>query len=134
MTTNTLNMKNVSLLTKADILQGKEKRETFYIEKLDRKVVIRPLTDGEITTIFKEAGNVKIRDDGFLNFSELDISTNMRLLRVLASRALIDPKLNEEELAELPFGIPGLIAKRVLEISGVTPESSVVVEKFRDNP
>jgi len=97
------------VLTKDDILKGKEKRVTIYIKEYDANVVIRPLTDGEITEILEKA-NVKGASEDW---------KNMKVLRLAAAYGLVEPKLTEEEVAQMKFGVPEYIGMRVLEISGV---------------
>ncbi|MBS7654087.1 MAG: hypothetical protein QXU95_00995 [Candidatus Bathyarchaeia archaeon] len=109
-------------LTKEDILKGKNRRETLYIREYDAEVVIRPLTDGELTDLFSFIGNLPIKEDGTPDLSKMDISTNFEVLRRAASMGLIEPKLTMEELANMIFGVPEFIGAKVLEISGVVPE------------
>jgi hypothetical protein len=96
-------------------------------------VVVRPLTDGEVTEVFKMIGNVPSTSSGEIDFSKIDIYTNLKALRTVVSMALIEPKMSENEIAEMRFGTPGLIAKRVLEISGLTPSAGDEIKKFRSD-
>ena len=121
-------------LTKEDILTGRERRESLHLEAYGKDVVVRPLTDGEFTEVFKLFGDVPIDERGYPDLSKVDVHANLVALRKIASMALIDPKLSEDEVAQMSFGVPGVIAHRVLEISGLAPGSSESAKKFRANP
>jgi hypothetical protein len=118
-------------LTKEDILAGKEKREILHLDAYGKDVVIRPLTDGEFTEVFKLFGEVPIDENGYPDLSKVDIHTNLIALRKIASLGLVEPKLSEDEIAQMKFGVPGIIAHRILEISGLAPGSSDEAKKFR---
>jgi len=107
-------------LTKEDILKGKERREVLYIKEYNAEIVIRPLTDGELTEIFSLLGSVPLKEDGTPDFSKMDVNKNFEALRLAASLGLVEPKLAVNEVAEMKFGVPEFIGTRVLEISGVT--------------
>ena len=113
-------MKRTKRLTKEDILQGKDRLEPIYLEEYDAEVVIRPLTDGELTKIFSLIGSVPLREDGTPDISKMDVNKNFEALRMAASRGLVEPNLTVDEVAEMKFGVPELIGTKVLEISGVT--------------
>lgn len=113
-------------LTKEDILKGKNRREVLHIEEYDADVVIRPLTDGELTEILSAMGNVRIKEDGSLDMSEVDLAKNIQALRLAASMGLVEPKLTVEELSEMMFGVPEFIGAKVLEISGVAPREELL--------
>ncbi|RLF09471.1 MAG: hypothetical protein DRJ62_06665, partial [Thermoprotei archaeon] len=100
-------------LTKEDILKGKNRREVLHIEEYDADVVIRPLTDGELTEILSAMGNVRIKEDGSLDMSEVDLAKNIQALRLAASMGLVEPKLTVEELSEMMFGVPEFIGAKV---------------------
>jgi len=106
-------------LTKEDILKGKEKRVELYIKEYDATVVIRPLTDGELTELFSLFGEVPLKEDGTPDLSRIDFKKNFEILRRAASLGLVEPKLSEEELEDMIFGVPEFIGAKVLEISGV---------------
>ena len=113
-------MRRVKRLTKEDILKGKDIHEEVYIEEYDAQVVLRPLTDGELTEIFSLIGTIPISDDGTPDLDNLDVMKNFEALRKAASMGLVDPQLNLEEVSEMKFGVPEFIGTKVLEISGVT--------------
>ena len=112
--------RRVKRLRKEDILQGKDRRETLYLDTYDAEVEIRPLTDGELTEIFSVLGNIPLTDEGNPDIALVDVMKNFQALRLAASRGLVDPALTVEDVAEMQFGTPELIGTRVLEISGVT--------------
>jgi hypothetical protein len=108
-------------LTKQAIIQGAKHRQTLTINEYgNAEVVIRPLTDGELTKIFEVIGNVPLKKDGTPNLSKIDIHKNFNALRLAASMGLEDPKLTSEEVASMKFGVPEYIGMKVLELSGVT--------------
>ena len=107
-------------LTKEDILKGKDRHEPLYVEEYDAEVVVRPLTDGELTEIFSLIGSVPLNDDGTPDISRMDASKNFEALRLAASMGMVEPRLTKEEVADMKFGVPEYIGTKVLEISGVT--------------
>lgn len=107
-------------LTKADILRGKERHETLYLNEYEAEVLIRPLTDGELTEVFAFLGTVPLNDDCTPDMSKIDVARNFNALRFAASQGLVEPKLTVDEVAEMKFGVPELIGTKVLELSGVT--------------
>ena len=107
-------------LTKQAIIQGTKHRETIKIKEYgNAEVVIRPLTDGELTKIFEIIGNVPLKKDGTPNLSKIDIHKNFEALRMAASMGLVDPQLTSEEVAKMKFGVPEYIGMKILELSGV---------------
>lgn len=108
-------------LTKQAIIQGTKYRETLKINEYgNAEVVIRPLTDGELTKIFEVIGNVPLKKDGTPNLNKIDIHKNFKALRLAASMGLEEPELTSEEVAKMKFGVPEYIGMKVLELSGVT--------------
>ncbi len=112
-------------LTKEAILQGTRIRESLRVKDYgDAEVVIRPLTDGELSKIFSVIGNVPLREDGSPDLSRVDVHRNLEALRMATSMGMEDPKLTPEEVAGMKFGVPEFIGMKVLELSGVTePEA-----------
>jgi hypothetical protein len=108
-------------LTKEDILQGANKKETLQLRDYDAEVVIHPLTDGELSQVFSIIGPVPITPDGTPDLSKVELDKNFEALRLAASLGLIEPKLEVEEVAKMKFGVPEFIGMKVLEISGVMP-------------
>jgi hypothetical protein len=112
-------------LTREDILKGKDVRDTLHVDSYDADVVIRPLTDGELSEIFAIIGNIPLKSDGTPDQTKIDASKNFNALRLAASLGLIEPKLTVEEVEEMKFGVPEFIGMKVLEISGITPIGAV---------
>jgi hypothetical protein len=113
-------MSSKKKLTKADILKGKERQEAVYLNEYAAEVLIRPLTDGELTEVFSLLGTLPLNDDGTPDMSQIDVIKNLDALRFAASRGLVEPQLTVDEVAEMKFGVPELIGTKVLELSGVT--------------
>jgi hypothetical protein len=107
-------------LTKQAILKGANIRSTLTIKEYSgADVVIRPLTDGELSKIFSIIGNVPLKKDGTPDISKIDIHKNFEALRMAASVGLVEPKLTLNEVASMKFGAPEHIGMKVLELSGV---------------
>jgi len=107
-------------LTKEAILEGTKTRINLKIADYGANVVIRPLTDGELTKIFSIVGSLPLKEDGTPDMSKVDISKNFEALRHAASMGLEDPKLSLEEVSKMKFGVPEFIGMKVLELSGVS--------------
>ena len=120
-----------NILKKSDILLGKDKRETVHLDHYDKNVVIRPLTDGELSQVFDIIGNVPLNEDGLPDLNMVDISTNLRALRMITALGLVEPEMTEDDVAEMRFGTPGILAKHILELSGLTETVGDDAEKFR---
>lgn len=122
-------------LTKQAILQGAKLRETIKVKEYDdAEVVIRPLTDGELSQIFSLIGNVPLRKDGTPDFTKVDVHKNLEALRMATSMGMEDPKLSLEEVGSMKFGVPEFIGMKVLELSGVTePEARKKKSKSRSS-
>jgi hypothetical protein len=122
-----------NLLTKSDILKGKDTRKSIHLEHYEKDVVIRPLTDGELTEVFDLFGNVPLNEEGLPDLSLVDISTNLKALRLVVFKGIVDPRLNEDEIAQMRFGVPGLLAREILELSGLTEKEGETdaMRKFR---
>ena len=113
----------MSTLTKEDILKGKDKREVLHVDSYNADVVIRPLTDGELTDVFAVIGSIPFRDDGTPDIGKIDIKRNFDALTLAASAGLVEPKLTVDEVRDMKFGTPEFIGTRVLEISGIARAS-----------
>jgi hypothetical protein len=113
-------MSGTKRLTKEDILKGKDRHEPLYVEEYNAEVMIRPLTDGELTDIFSLIGNVPLNEDGTPDISKMDAMKNFEALRMAASLGMVEPKLTKEEVSNMKFGVPEFIGTKVLEISGVS--------------
>ena len=121
------------ILSKADVLMGKEKRVTIHLDHYDKDVVIRPLTDGELSQVFDVIGNVPLNEQGLPDLNMVDISTNLRALRMISAMGLVEPKMSEDDVSEMRFGTPGILAKHILEISGLSETAGDEAEKFRSD-
>lgn len=118
-------MSSARRLTKEDILKGKERYEPIFVDDYDAEVVIRPLTDGELTEIFNLIGSVPLNPDGSPDITRMDVNKNFEALRLATSQGMVEPKLTLEEVGDMKFGVPEYIGTRVLELSGVTsPEDA----------
>ncbi len=118
-------------LTKEDILKGKEKHESLYVDVYEAEVVIRPLTDGELSEVFAIIGSVPLNEDGTPDPASVDVIKNFKALRLVTSLGLIEPRLSTEEVADMKFGVPEFIGTRILEISGIASGAGVK-KKNRD--
>jgi hypothetical protein len=110
-------------LTKEEILKGKEKHETLHIDSYDADVLIRPLTDGELSQIFAVIGRIPLKDDGTPDIGKVDVIKNFDALRLTTSLGLVEPKLSVEEVSEMKFGVPEFIGTKILELSGIYPNT-----------
>ena len=118
-------------LTKSDVVLGKDQRENVYVEKYEKEVIIRPLTDGELTQVFEMIGKVPLNEMGIPDLNLVDISTNLKALRLITALGLVEPKLSMDDVANMKFGVPGLLAKKILELSGLTETAGDEAKKFR---
>jgi len=105
-------------LTKQAILEGANARATVHVREYGADVVIRPLTDGELTKVFATVGAVSLKEDGTPDFSKVDLSKNLAL-RLVVSMGMVEPKLTVEEVGSMKFGVPEYIGMKILEMSGV---------------
>lgn len=122
------------LLTKADILEGKEKREKVYIEKLGGSLEIRPLTEiewsrvqaintrGTTLTTKVEASKDKVKAKDFdivLDLSKSSEATS-EAERLIVSYGVSNINLTPEDVDKLsPAGTAEEIANHILRITGV---------------
>jgi hypothetical protein len=118
-------------LSKDLILEGANRRETIYIREYDAEVVIKPLTDGELSKIFSSIGSVPLKEDGTPDIGKIDISKNFEILRLAAVEGLVEPKLSLKELEAMKFGVPEFIGMKVFEISGVVRGAEEAKKKVR---
>lgn len=121
-------------LTRSDILLGTEKREEMTVTGYDKDVIIRPLSEGEICKVFDAVGGIGVDSDGYPDTVSLGFTGHLGLLRRIAQLGMVEPQLQLDDIGSMPFGIPGEIASRVLEISGMTQGASEVVGSFREAP
>ncbi len=124
---------NDNILKKSDVLLGKKKHLTVHLEHYDKDVIIRPLSDGELSAVFDVIGNVPLNKDGLPDLNMVDIGTNLRALRMITAIGLVEPELTEDDVGEMRFGTPGILAKHILEISGLSESAGDDTEKFRND-
>jgi hypothetical protein len=109
-------------LTKEDILEGTRRRDNIFVKEYGREVVVRPLSDEEITIILSKTsisiagGNPAPPDTG----NSIDLEKNFEALRLAVSMGMVEPKLTSEEVAKMKFGVPEYIGSYILQISGVS--------------
>lgn len=84
-------------------------------------MVVRPLTDGELSRIFSIVGPIPLRPDGTPDLARVEVDKNFDALRLAASIGMVEPQLDTKEVAEMKFGVPEAIGMKILEISGVAP-------------
>jgi len=118
-------------LSKDMILEGASRKETVYIRDYDADIIIKPLTDGELSRIFSSIGSVPLREDGTPDIGKIEISKNFEILRMAASEGLVDPKLTSKDLETMKFGIPEYIGMKVFELSGVVRGEEEAKKKDR---
>lgn len=112
-------------LTKEDILEGTRKRVNFTVKEYGRDVVVRPLSDEEITHIISKINPPASQDGAAESTSQVDLQKNFEALRLAVSMGMVEPKLTEDEVAKMKFGVPEAIGSYILEISGIaTPEGA----------
>jgi hypothetical protein len=110
-------------LTKEDILEGTRKRVNLAVKEYGREVVVRPLSDEEITQIISKI-TPGTPEEGSAN-PQIDLQKNFEALRLAVSIGMVEPQLSEQDVAKMKFGVPEFIGSFILEISGiVSPESA----------
>jgi hypothetical protein len=107
-------------LTKADILEGTSRRDVLHLKEYEADVIVRPLTDGELSKVFGTIGHISLREDGTPNVGSIDISRNLEALRTAASIGMVEPPLNLEDISKMKFGVPEFIGMKILELSGIS--------------
>ena len=119
----------VRRLTKEAILEGANRRMTLHVKDYDAEVVIKPLTDGELSKVFALLGDIPIKEDGTPNIDKVEVSKNLEALRLATTLGLVEPRLSQEDVASMKFGVPEYIGTNVLEISGVSGPEEVKKKK-----
>ena len=104
-------------LTKEDILEGTKRRVNLLVKEYGREVIVRPLSDEEITQILSKIA-LPIADDGSSKDSKVDLQKNFEALRLAVSLGMVEPKLTYEEVAKMKFGVPEFIGTFILQLSG----------------
>jgi hypothetical protein len=110
-------------LTKEDILEGTRRRDNIFVKEYGREVVIRPLSDEEITIILSKT-SISIAGENPppppATGNSIDLEKNFEALRLAVSMGMVEPKLTSEEVAKMKFGVPEYIGSYILQISGVS--------------
>ena len=106
-------------LTKEDILEGTRIRVNLSVKEYGREVVVRPLSDEEITQILSKIA-LPIADDTSSKDSKVDLQKNFEALRLAVSFGMVEPRLAYEEVAKMKFGVPEFIGSFILQLSGVS--------------
>jgi|LSQX01.1.fsa_nt_gb hypothetical protein len=133
-----------TILTKAQLLQGKDYREQVEIPSLGGVVEIRPLTQAEYAQveILRTKG---IKVTGKTGSREPQVQVQVDVAETMAreiesdcyavSVALITgaPWTTEEVGKISPAGVVKEIVKEIYRISGVTPEGAEIVNRFRQD-
>ena len=83
-------------------------------------MVIRPLSDGELSKVFATIGTIPLGEDGTPNVNSIDVSKNLEALRIATAIGMVEPSLSLEEVSKMKFGVPEFIGTKVLELSGVS--------------
>ena len=69
-------------LTKQAILEGTKIRSTLTVKEYGgAEVIIRPITDGELSQILSVIGNIPLNKDGTPDFSKVDIQKRRNNLK-----------------------------------------------------
>ena len=131
-----------TILTKAQLLQGKDYREQVEIPSLGGVVEIRPLTQAEYAQVeilrtkgIKVTGKTGSREPQV----QVDVAeTKAREIEsdcYAVSVALITgaPWAIEEVGKISPAGVVKEIVKEIYRISGVTPEGAEIANRFRQD-
>ncbi len=116
-------------LTKEAILEGTNRRVTLHVPDYDADVVVRPLSDGELSKVFALLGDIPVKEDGTPNIDKVEVAKNLEALRLATSLGLVEPKLTLDEVASMKFGVPELVGMKILEVSGVAPPADVKKKK-----
>jgi hypothetical protein len=119
------------LLTKADILEGKEKREKVYIDSLGGNVEIKPLTEAEwsraqaidqrgTTMNPKVDSNGKITDMNMVIDLEKSTEASSEADRYIVSCGVSNINLTIDDCKRLKPGAVKELVRNILKITGVT--------------
>ena len=121
------------LLTKADILEGKEKRENVFIKKLGGSLEIRPLTEIQwssvqainsrgvsMTTKIEPGGGKSKNFDMTLDLEKSSEATD-EAMRLAVSYGVASINLTPEDVGKLrPAGAALEIANHIFGLTGVS--------------
>jgi|SRR5262245_26229538 len=111
-------------LTKEDILEGTRRRANLQVKEYGREVIVRPLSDEEITHILSRI-SLPVSEANSPNNSVVDLQKNFEALRLAVSMGMVEPRLTYEEVSKMKFGVPEFIGTYILQLSGVTTPDAV---------
>jgi hypothetical protein len=115
-------------LTKEDILEGTRKRVSLQVKEYGREVIVRPLSDEEITHILSRITPTTSEEEsakGAGNTPKVDLQKNFEALRLAVSMGMVEPQLTFEDVAKMKFGVPEFIGSFILQLSGVASADAV---------
>jgi hypothetical protein len=115
-------------LTKEDILEGTRKRVSLQVKEYGREVIVRPLSDEEITHILSRITPTTSEEESAKsagNAQKVDLQKNFEALRLAVSMGMVEPQLTFEDVANMKFGVPEFIGSFILQLSGVASADAV---------
>ena len=114
-------------LTKEDILEGTRKRVSLQVKEYGREVIVRPLSDEEITHILSRITPTSEEESAKSagNTPKVDLQKNFEALRLAVSMGMVEPQLTFEDVAKMKFGVPEFIGSFILQLSGVASADAV---------
>ena len=144
------------LLTKAQILEGKEYTEKVYIEKLKGSLEIRPLREAEwaraqsinvrgvemITKMeppSKSTGKAKAKSSEMKIDMEVSSEANSEAERYIVSCGVTNINITPEDVKRMrPAGVVAEIAEKIQKLTGVSLKGgkelkSELAKKFRED-
>lgn len=129
-----------AILTKAQILQGKEYREQIEVPSLGGILEIRPLTQAEYSQVeILRAKGVKVAGKAGSKEPQVVVDVAETKARELESDCyavsvglITGAPWTPEEIGDIsPAGAVKEIVKQIYRISGVTPEGADLASRFR---
>ena len=143
-------MNNIEVLNKLSL--GTKETETVKIEyeNEEYEFTMRPLTDGELTTlqsIEKKPLVVKVgmqngqRKTVQSNINDVDINTgefteaqNEAMYKAISLSLSVDGEtIKPEDVKQLPAGLPSIIFEQVIKISKLSDDDLTILKNFRQN-
>ena len=143
-------MNNIEVLNKLSL--GTKETETVKIEyeNEEYEFTMRPLTDGELTTlqsIEKKPLVVKVgmqngqRKTVQSNINDVDINTgefteaqNEAMYKAISLSLSVDSEtIKPEDVKQLPAGLPSIIFEQVIKISKLSDDDLTILKNFRQN-
>ena len=136
------------LISKADILAGKDKVEHVFVEELNGDIQLRPLTSKEFALYqeqlmkgIKISGKASIEDlnQGLINLKDMNVGNfmlnNAEAAYIALSKSIVPAEGEEpwtpEEVSRLPHPVIDKLMPTVLRISGVTKQMEEATKNFR---